>query len=186
MIAVQSKMAVAPTRLPAEGSRPVTQTRFMTRSALDTTCRQARRHVTPQSVKGRNRRQRINDRDRHHVVPRRVIVIEELLQRHGDGRMPFRPEGACTDRSSRSKRTAARKCRPRRVRGPSAAQRLNASAAPAEHSADGEGCEPPAVDGSALAGIPRCSSARSRRGQAGVRINPIEIRRRASNKIAGF
>ncbi len=60
------------------------------RMSLDATHGQARHHVTAQRVINRDGRYRIHQSDRHHVIPRRLIAVEELVDadrhRHAAGR----------------------------------------------------------------------------------------------------
>src|SRR5262245_52021255 len=51
-------------------------------SALDPTHGEARGHAAAEHVVDRDRRNRVHDRGRHHVVPRRLVAVEELRQGH--------------------------------------------------------------------------------------------------------
>jgi hypothetical protein len=58
--------------------------------SLDRAHRQPGRDIAAQRVEHRDRRQRIDDRQRHHVIPRCLVGIEELLDRHSDRPVPRR------------------------------------------------------------------------------------------------
>ena len=59
-------------------------------SPFDAATRQARRHVAAEGVVYDDRRYRIDDGGRHHVVPRRLIAVEELRQRDRHGHVFLR------------------------------------------------------------------------------------------------
>ena len=58
-------------------------------STLDAAHRQAGGHAAAEHVIGRDRRHSVDDRGRHHIVPRRHVTVEERSERHGDGHAPI-------------------------------------------------------------------------------------------------
>src|SRR5712692_1353954 len=88
-----------------EGRRPTLRGREMTQElmgyrridsgpplTLDGTPRQARCHVAAKRIEDHNRRQRIDDCCGHHVVPGRLVAVEELGYRHSHRHVAGRRE----------------------------------------------------------------------------------------------
>src|SRR5262245_18235614 len=89
------------------------------------------RDVADQAVEERHRRQRVDDGKGHHVVPRRLGAVPELLKRDGDGPMALRvQQHVLVEVLAPGQQQRTRRAYPRRFRqAPAPANALKSSEA---------------------------------------------------------
>ena len=98
-----------------------------------------RHHVALEGVVDRRRRQRVDQAGGHQQLPRRIVGRQEVAERDRQRDVGVARTAAGRRRGTRSRRAAARRCRPRPATAPSAAGRRGGTAAAARR----RPCAPP-------------------------------------------